>query len=230
MYGNNQIGCLQKLQKVFATKSTRMKLLHIFSPTLLLFLLVFSFPAGAIDQAATISIPEDVLSRTIKDSLPITVKAQSQYVQGDVIFESLENLQVMEKSLLLHGVASGRNFAVVTTVADREIEMKLGNVQLPVSCELFLRFDSNKKILFVRPRFPKPKSLYSTDPADALLLLLSSLDEDEYPVELSAIRPIIAEVGSSSIPIELNPVDIQTQKGLLLIKIKPTVLKKKQDA
>jgi len=56
--------------------------------------------------------------------------------------------------------------------------------------------------------------------------LLSSLDEDEYPVELSAIRPIIAEVGSSSIPIELNPVDIQTQKGLLLIKMKPTVSKK----
>ena len=226
MDGSNQIRCPQKLQKVFAMKSTRMKLLYIFSPTLLLLLLVFSFPAGAVDQVATISIPEDVLSRIIKDGLPITIEAQSQYVQGEVIFESLENLQVMEKSLLLQGVASGRNFTVVTTIAGREITMKLGNVQLPVSCELFLRFDSSKKTLFVTPRFPKPKSLYSTDPADALLLLLSSLDEDEYPVELGAIRPIIAEVGSSSIPIELEPVDIQTQKGLLLIKMKPTVSKK----
>jgi hypothetical protein len=42
---------------------------------------------------------------------------------------------------------------------------------------------------------------------------------------LGAISPIIAEVGNSIIPIELEPVDIQTQKGLLLIKMKPTVSK-----
>lgn len=207
-------------------KSTRIKLLHIFSPALLLLHLFFSFPAGAADQAATISIPEDVLFQTIKDGLPITIEAQSQYVQGDIIFESLEKLQVQEKSMLLQGVASGRDFTMGTTMAGREITMQLGNVQLPFTCELFLRFDSNKKILFVMPRFPKPKSLYSTDPADALQLLLASLGEDEYPVALGAISPIIAEVGSSSIPIELEPVDIQMQKGLLLIKMKPTVSKK----
>ena len=209
-------------------KSRRMKLLHIFSPALLLLHLIFSFPAGGVDQAATISIPEDVLFRTIKDGLPIPIEAQSQYVQGDIIFESLEKLQVREKSMLLQGVASGRNITMGTTIAGREITMQLGNVQLPVTCELFLRFDSSKKILFVMPRFPKPKSLYSTEPADALQLLLASLGEDEYPVELGAIRPIIAEVGSNSIPIELEALDIQTQKGLLLIKMKPTVSKKNQ--
>jgi len=202
-------------------KSRRMKLLHIFSPALLLLHLIFSFPAGGVDQAATISIPEDVLFRTIKDGLPIPIEAQSQYVQGDIIFESLEKLQVREKSMFLQGVASGRNISMGTTIAGREITMQLGNVQLPVTCELFLRFDSSKKILFVMPRFPKPN-----DPADALQLLLASLGEDEYPVELGAISPIIAEVGNSIIPIELEPVDIQTQKGLLLIKMKPTVSKK----
>ena len=207
-------------------KSTRMKLLHIFSPALLLLHLVFSFTAVAADQAATISIPEEVLFRTIKDGLPITIEAQSQYVQGDIIFKSLEKLQVREKSMFLQGIASGRNITMGTTIAGREITMQLGNVQLPVTCELFLRFDSSKKILFVMLHFPKPKSLYSTNPADALQLLLASLGEDEYPVELGAISPIIAEVGNSIIPIELEPVDIQTQMGLLLIKMKPTVSKK----
>ena len=206
-------------------KSTRLKLLNILFPTLLLFLLVSNFQASAADQAATISIPEDVLFQTIRAGLPISIKAQSQYVQGDVIFESLENLQVREKSLFLQGVASGRNFTMSTTIAGKEISMELGNMRLPVSCELFLRFDGNKKILFVTPRFPKPKSLYTTDPADALLLLLSSLGEKEYPVNLDSIQPIIANVGRSIIAIELEPVDIQTQKGLLLIKLKPGVSK-----
>jgi hypothetical protein len=101
--------------------------------------------------------------------------------------------------------------------------MNLGSVKLPLSCELFLRFDGNKKVLFVTPRFPRPTSLYTTDPADALLLLLSSLGEKEYPVELGSIQPILAKVGMRNILIELEPVDIQTQKGLLLIKMKPKV-------
>ena len=94
-----------------------------------------------------------------------------------------------------------------------------------MTCEIFLRFDSSKKVLFVTPRFPKPESLYTTDPADALLLLLSSLGEKEYPVELGSIQPIVAKMGAHNIPITLEPVDILTQKGLLLIKMRPGVAK-----
>jgi hypothetical protein len=202
-----------------------MKLLNTVSLTFLLFLLAGIFPAAAVDQAATISIPDDILLRTIQDGLPISIAAQSQYVQGDVIIQSLEKLQVREKSIFLQGVVSSRNFTMNTTIAGKEISMDLGNVRLPVSCELFLRFDGNKKVLFVTPRFPKPESLYTTDPADALLLLLSSLGEKEYPVELGSIQPILAKVGTRNIPITLEPVDIQTQKGLLLIKMRPRVSK-----
>jgi len=207
-------------------KSSRLKLLRIFS--LAFFLLFFQaniFPLAAGDQAATISIPDDVLFQAVKDGLPITIEAQSDYVQGDAVIQSLEKLQVREKSLFLQGVVSSQNVTLNTTIAGKEISMNLGNVRLPVSCELFLRFDPDKKILFVTPRFPKPESLYTTDPADALLLLLSSLGEKEYPVELGSIQPIIAKVGSRDIPIALEPVDIQTQKGLLLIKLRPRVSK-----
>jgi len=208
-------------------KLSLVKSLPIFFLT---FFFLFSLPiicsAAAVDEAATITIPEEVLFRTIKDGLPISLAAQSQYVQGDVIIQSLEKLQAREKSLFLQGVVSSQNLTLNTTIAGRDISMSLGNVRLPVTCELFLRFDGNKKVLFVTPRFPKPESLYTTDPADALLLLLSSLGEKEYPVELGSIQPIVAKVGAQDIPITLDPVDIQTQKGLLLIKMRPGVAKK----
>ncbi len=204
-------------------KSTRIKWPHIFFPVFLLFLLSSIYSSSAADQVATVSIPDDVLFQTIKNGLPIPIEAQSQYVQGDVIFQSLEKLQVLEKSIFLQGIVSGQDFTINTTIAGKEVSMNLGSVKLPLSCELFLRFDGNKKILFVTPRFPRPTSLYTTDPADALLLLLSSLGEKEYPVELGSIQPILAKVGMRNILIELEPVDIQTQKGLLLIKMKPRV-------
>jgi hypothetical protein len=204
-------------------KPPRMKLLAVFIPALVLFLLAPIFQAAAVDRAATISIPDDVLLQAIKDGLPIPIEAQSQYVQGEVIIQSLEKLQVREKSIFLQGVVSGENFTVSTTIAGKDISMDIGSAKLPVSCELFLRFDGRKQILFITPHFPKPDSLYTTDPADALMLLLSSLGEKEYPVELGSIQPIIARVGTRNIPVRLEPVDIQTQKGLLLIKMRPSV-------
>ena len=183
------------------------------------------FPAAAVDQTVTISIPDAVLFRAIKDGLPMPIEAKSQYIQGDVSLQSLEKLQVLENSLFVQGVVSGRNFTMNTTVAGKEISMNLGSVDVPVSCELFLRFDGSKKLLLVTPRFPKPKTLYTADPADALLLLLSSLGEKEYPVALGDIQPILAKAGTRNIVIELEPVDIKTQKGLLLIKMRPKISK-----
>ena len=203
-----------------------MKLLNVFSLILFLLLLPAAiFSAAAVDQAATITIPDEVLFQTIKDGLPISLEAQSQFVQGEVIIQSLEKLLVREKSLYLQGVVSSQNLTMRTTIAGKDISMNLGNVQLPLSCELFLRFDGSKKVLFLMPRFPRPKSMYTSDPSDALLLLLSSLGEKEYPVELDSIQPILAKVGTRNIPIALEPVDIQTQEGLLLIKMRPRVAK-----
>jgi hypothetical protein len=204
-------------------KSTCMKFLFLFFPVFWLFFPANNFSAAALDDAATISIPDDVLLRAIKDGLPIPIGTQSQSFQGDVIIQSLEKLQVREKSIFLQGVVAGQNFTMNTIIAGKEISMKLGSVELPVSCELFLRFDESKKILFVTPRFSRPKSLYTTDPADALLLLLSSLEEKEFPVELGSIQPILVRTGERNILIELEPVDIQIQKGLLRIKMRPRV-------
>jgi len=202
-------------------KSTGMKFPPIFFLVFLLFWGTTIFSAAAVDQVVTISIPDAVLLKAIKEGLPIPIEAQSQYIQGDVIIQSLDQVQVRGNSLFLQGVVSGQNFTMSTTIGGKEVSMNFGTVQLPVSCELFLRFDGNKKLLFITPRFSKPRSLYTADPADALLLLLSSLGEKEYPMELGSIQPILAKAGTRNILIELEPVDILMQDGLLLIKMKP---------
>jgi hypothetical protein len=201
-------------------KPMGMKLPPIFFLAFLLFWGAPIFSAAAVDEVVTISIPDAVLLKAIREGLPIPIEAQSQHIQGDVIIQSLDQVQVREKSLFLQGVVSGQNFTMNTAIMGKEISMNIGTVQLPVTCELFLRFDGTKKLLFITPRFSKPKSLYTANPADALLLLLSSLGEKEYPMELGSIQPILAKAGMRNIFIELEPVDILTQDGLLLIKMK----------
>lgn len=205
-------------------KFTGMKFPPIFFLAFLLFWGTNIFSTAAVDQVVTISIPDAVLLKAIKEGLPIPIETQSQYIQGDVIIQSLDQVQVRGKSLFLQGVVSGQNFTMSTTIGGKEVSMNFGTVQLPVSCELFLRFDGNKKLLFITPRFSKPRSRYTADPAEALLLLLSSLGEKEYPIELGSIQPILAKAGTRNILIELEPVDILMQDGLLQIKMKPRLL------
>jgi hypothetical protein len=207
-------------------KSSRLQLLRI----LFLIILLLAgparvFPAEAVEDTATVSIPDEVLLQAVKGGLPISIETGSQYVQGDVVIESLEKLEVREKSIFLQGVVSSRNVTLNTTIAGKDIAMSLGSVRLPVSAELLLRFDPREKVLLVTPRFPGPESLSATDPVDAFLLLLSSLGEKEYRVELGSIQPVLARVGTRNIPIALEPVDIQAQKGLLLIKMRAAVTK-----
>ena len=207
-------------------KSDPARIFPLLFLSILLFFQATASRAAPAGQAATVSIPDEVLLRVIRDMLPIPLEAQSEYVQGDVTLESLEMLEVREKSIFLRGVFSGRNFRLNTIIAGREISMDLGSARLPLTCELFLRFDKNGRMLFISPRFPKPGSLYSTDPADALLLLPSAFAEKEYPVELAAIPPFLMNTGARTISVDLEPVDILTRQGELQIKMRPKVSKK----
>ncbi|MCJ7602797.1 MAG: hypothetical protein MUO63_15035, partial [Desulfobulbaceae bacterium] len=132
-------------------KSTRMRSFHFFLLTFFLIFLSGSKQIGAGEQVVTITMPAEILRQTISDSLPIPIEPQNHYMEGTIVFDSLEKLQINEKSIFLQGVVLGRDIAMNTKIAGQNIKMELGSVKLPVTCELFLRFDKQKKILFITP-------------------------------------------------------------------------------
>ncbi|MEW6289270.1 MAG: hypothetical protein AB1545_05375 [Thermodesulfobacteriota bacterium] len=206
-------------------KSMRISFLHFF---LLAFFLVFlsgSKQIGASEQVLTITMPAEILRQIISDSLPIPVEPQNNYMEGSIVVDSLEKLQINEKSIFIQGVVLGRDIAMNTKIAGQTVKMELGSVKLPVTCELFLRFDKQKKILFVTPVFPKVEKKASSDSADILLPLLSSLGGKEYPVSFDSMEPFLFKLGTRNIPVKLVADDIQTMKGTMVIKMIPKVYK-----
>ncbi|RJX28485.1 MAG: hypothetical protein C4531_11855 [Desulfurivibrio sp.] len=193
----------------------------------LVFLLVLagSRPAVSSEQVVSITMPAEVLRQTISDSLPLPIEPQNHYMEGSIVVDSLEKLQINGKSIFLQGVVLGRDIAMKTRIAGQDVKMKLGSVKLPVRCELFLRFDKQQKILFVTPVFPEAEKDASADSADILLPLLHSLGGREYPIALDSIEPFLFRVGDRTIPVKLMPADIQTVKGAMVIKMIPRVYK-----
>lgn len=170
-------------------------------------------------------MPAEVLRQVISDSLPLPIEPQNNYMEGSIVFDSLEKLQINEKSIFLEGVVLGRDIAMNTKIAGQNIKMQLGSVKLPVKCELFLRFDKQQKILFVTPVFPEAEKNDSVDSSDILLPLLHSLGGKEYPVALDSMQPFLFKVGTRDIPVKLLPADIQTVQGTMVIKMVPRVYK-----
>lgn len=181
---------------------------------------------AAEEMAINISLPSEIIYEIISDALPIPLEGNQQLVEGNITIASLDKLLVNDNSIVLQGVVKGENLSMSTRIAGRDINMKLGTVMLPVTCELLMRFDKTRKILFLTPRFSKPDEAGGgTELGDVLLPVLTALADREHPVEFDAIKPLLVRVGSRNIPINLGLVDIQAKQGMMIIKLRPGVSK-----
>jgi hypothetical protein len=181
---------------------------------------------AAEEMAITISLPAEILYEIISDALPIPLEGNQELVNGNIMINSLDKLEVKNNSIVLQGVVKGEDMSMNTRIAGRDLSMKLGTVMLPVTCELLMRFDKAAKILFLTPRFSKPdKAGGGTELGDVLLPVLTAFADREYPVEFDAIKPLLARVGTRNIPINLELIDMQTKQGVMIIKLRPRVSK-----
>jgi hypothetical protein len=215
---------------LYASKENMQSIQKLFLSTCLLAMFVVVPVAGktfaAEELAITISLPAEILHKVISDSLPMPLEGSLELVEGNILIDSLDKLQVKENSIFLQGVVKGENLAVKTMIAGRDINVKLGTVILPVSCELLLRFDKTKKILFVTPKFSKlGNGGGGTELGDVLMPVLKALADREYPVEFDSMEPLLARVGTRDIPVKLELVDIQATQGLMILKVRPRVSK-----
>lgn len=200
--------------------------LSVFSLILIVAAPVCENSFAAEDMAITISLPAEILYEIISDALPIPLEGNQDLVNGNIMINSLDKLEVKDNSILLQGVVKGEDLSMNTRIAGRDLSMQLGTVMLPVTCELLMRFDKTAKILFVTPRFSKPgEDGIGTEIGDVLLPVLTAFANKEYPVEFDAIKPLLARVGTRNIPINLDLIDMQTKQGVMIIKLRPRVSK-----
>ena len=102
-----------------------------------------------------LTMPAETVLASLKKVLPLTIPSQSSQLQGQIVLESLDKLSIHDNILSIKGVLSGKNMVVVTNIAGQDVQLKLGQVTLPMTCDLATRFDQARRKLFVTPRFPQ---------------------------------------------------------------------------
>jgi hypothetical protein len=206
---------------MFKTKS-------LYTTCLLVLLLLAPLPAtsGNGDSKSqkniVISLPAETVLASVQKILPLDIPSQSRQLQGDIILESLDRLVIHDNIITVHGVLSGKNLVVVTQLAGQDLQLKVGEIHLPMTCDLQTRFDPAQRKFFVTPRFVDTVQ-NANNPQDSLTPLLGALGGREYPVDLDALQMITVKIGAKSVPITMEPVKIAGVDNALIFHLLPRV-------
>ena len=171
-----------------------------------------------------LTMPAETVLASLQKVLPLTIPSQNPSLQGNIVLESIERLSINNNVLSVKGVLSGKNLVVATNLAGQNIQLKLGQVTLPMQCDLQTRFDRASGKLFVRPRFTNTgQAQPQNGQAGSLDPLLGALGSREYPVDLEALQMINLRMGERTIPIAMQPVNITGTDNSLVFRLLPRV-------
>ncbi len=181
-----------------------------------------SASADSRKQDIVLTLPAEVVLETLQKILPLAIPSQNRHLQGDIILESLDQLSIHNNVLSAHGVLSGKNLVILTNIAGQDIQLRVGEVHLPMTCDLQTRFDPVRGKLFVTPRF-RDNSQAANNQEDALAPLLGSLAGREYQVDLDALQLLHITIGDRSIPLAMDPVSIAGKDNAMIFRLQPRV-------
>lgn len=169
----------------------------------------------------SLTLPVTTLHQALRALLPLPIEFQkgNRNFQGSFVVDSINKLVVKQNNVIaLQGQLSGKNMAVNAQVGGQTIKIKLGQMTLPVTCDIALRYDSKRKALLLRPTFYN--QAHQQDPTASLAPLLDSLSKD-YTIPLDKMTPLTGTLGVTPIFVQLEPVDIRLAGDSLVLKFIP---------
>ena len=176
-------------------------------------------------QPITLTLPATALHQGLRSLLPLPIEptGKNRNIKGSFTVDSISKLVIRENRIGLQAQISGRNISITAAVGGQSIQIKLGQLVLPVSCDIAVRFDQKKKILFLTPKFyDQPQG--NIDAAAPLRPLLDSLSK-EYAVPLDKLAPLAGKLGSTPIYVHMKPLDIRAGADALILQFHPIAQK-----
>ena len=203
----------------------RQHLLHILPPAILLVLITVCTAFSLINpDIVTMTLPEAMIKQSVQSVLPLPIVPEGEHLQGKLVLDSISKLEMRDNGALIQGTVLGSGLTLKTKVGNQSLNMKIGEVRLPLTCDFTFRFDPAQKILYVTPHLEQPQPTKNPQ-ADAVLPLLTLLGNKEYPVSLDSLQTFNAKVGDQDIKVAMEPVDIRIAAQQMVVKMRPKLQK-----
>lgn len=169
----------------------------------------------------TVILPAEALLKTIQPLLPLEFTPKHSSFSGTLQIDSIDHISIGDGILNLSGIISGRDMTINTSIGGQDFKLKLGQLTIPAACDLHLRFDQNKKQLFITPHLHQNHNIHNTDNNNGHLSMINDMISKEYPLDIGQLLSFNLTINGQSQLIRMEPVDIITEYNQLIIKLKP---------
>lgn len=170
----------------------------------------------------TVIIPTESVADFVQDLLPCQIDFGKKF-SGSFRVQSIDNIRIVKDKIIFSSHIVGENVEYVIKVVNRPIKVSIGNVKLRNNWEALLRYDTNKRILFVTPHIEGVIDKDDVSKGEMLLhALLEGLSGIEYPAKLSELEPVKAALNERDLFINIDVTNIRAENGKLFITMKPS--------
>jgi hypothetical protein len=190
----------------------------VLTTLILLFLLIPARALPADQRTMTLALPAPALLSILQGLQPIPIQPAQKSFSGALAIQSIDQLQIHGNSISLHGIVKGSNLALHTMIAGQKFKLKLGNLSLPVACDLRLRLDKKKKSIFLTPHFTTTGNKVRNN--DPIAGLLNGLGGREYPLSFADIDKFLARNLARPVSLGLQPVLLDMANNTLTLGLR----------
>ena len=178
------------------------------------------FPALGYSQPIQLSLPDTVVAEVVRKCLPIHINQPSDTLAGVISVEKVENLAFKDGSLAAAVTMTGRDVQLNTTIGAHQILLNVGNVNLNFSLQAVMRFDKASQTLFIRPTVSGIDQ-QGTQNKEVGELIAALFNDQEIPVPVDNLQPIITDIGTRELVINMSIEDVRLRAKTLDLLLTP---------
>ncbi len=179
--------------------------------------------AAAAEDFITLNLPQTVIAKATAAILPLRIDAHSKSIEGDLRIINISELQLTDDHLACRLHLAGNNLVLLTEIAGHEIRLKVGAVEIDFKTEAAIRFDAKQQMLYIKPMVKDVTTSGADSGADIGQVLVALLNEQEFPVAIQDLEPLIARAGSKTITFNSTIVDIEAKPQSIQLRLRALV-------
>lgn len=204
------------MRKYFALKN------FVLCSITLLTAATLSRPAAA-EDFITLNLPETVIAEATAAILPLSIDAHSKSIEGDLRIINISEMQLTDDHLACRLHLAGTNLVLLTEIAGHEIRLQVGTVEIDFKTDAAIRFDARQQILYIKPMVKDVTTSGAASGADIGQILVALLNDQEFPVAIQDLEPLIARAGSKTITFNSTVADIEAKPQSIQLSLRALV-------
>lgn len=179
-----------------------------------------TFAKGDDAEDMSLILTTESVAKFVAELLPYEINLDEKL--SGLIIKSIDNLKIEENKISFSLLIYGENITYSAKMGTKTVSMEIGSVNLRSDWESTLRFDVDKKVLYIKPQLINPVDTKKANHNEILINSLFIVFSDvEYAIDLQETEPIRTEFLDKFLTVKFDISNIMTANNKMTIKFRP---------